>query len=912
MSELPRGTVTFLFTDIEGSTALWERDRAAMAAAVERQVVLLTRAIESNGGVLYKAVGDAVQAAFPTAPAALAASLAGQRTLLDEEWGAIGPLRVRMALHAGEATPDSTGDYLAPALNRLARLLSAGSGGQILLSQTIQQLARGSLPEGAELRDLGEHRLRDLLEPERVFQLLHPDLPAKFPPLRTLDARPHNLPVQLTPLIGRQGDIAHITALFTHDGARLVTLTGPGGTGKTRLGLAVAAEMLDQFPDGAWLVDLAPLSDPALVLSTIAATLNVRETGSQPLRDMIVDYLSSKHLLFVFDNYEHVLKAAPVVKDLLQAGPGITVLVTSREPLRLRGEREIEVVPLALPDDYVLPAPETLGQVSSVALFVQLAQAAQANFALTEENASAVAEICRRVDGLPLAIELAAARIKLLSPQALLVRLEHRLPLLTGGTRDAPTRQRTLRDTIAWSYDLLTDEERRFFRALGVFAGGATLEAAEAVVSPDWYHDVFAALASLVDKSLLRTREGMVREPRFTMLETVREYALERLAAGGEEMVTRQRQATYCLSQVEPAGAELHQSAFGRWGGPEHSRWLKRVATELDNIRGALAWATESRDAEMALRLSSAIEDFWDLRGYFREGRHWLERSLAIDATAPQALRARALLAAGNLAHSQGDDESAATHVREGLKLFKELGDVRGAGIALFNLGILTEDQGDYINATRLLLDAREHFEAVEDDSYVLGVKYHLGVVLYGQRDLARATATLEEVEREARQKDDGVHLAAVLTYLGLIACEQGVLAPAAVSLAEALTLDQAGVDLQGIIGGLAAIAVLAAVNGNYELGCRLLSAADHQRERIGLGPFALPERAAFERARDTVCTQLDAGAYEEAWSAGRALSLQAAITEALQVAALVREARDVFQPDHRGPDPSRSAIDSA
>ena len=912
MAELPRGTVTFLFTDIEGSTALWERDRVAMAAAVERHVALLNEAIESNDGVLYKAVGDAVQAAFPTAPAALAASLAGQRALLDEAWGAIGPLRVRMALHAGEASPDPTGDYLAPALNRLARLLAGGSGGQILLSQTIQLLVRGSLPQGAELRDLGEHRLRDLLEPEHVFQLLHPDLPAEFPPLHTLDARPHNLPVQLTPLIGRDGAIARICSMLERDGARLVTLTGPGGTGKTRLALAVAAELLDHFPDGAWLVDFAHLSDPALVPSTIAATLNVRETGAQSVRDALGAFLSSKRLLLVLDNYEHLLVAAPVVTELLQAGPEVAVLVTSRESLRLRAEQDVAVAPLALPVEHAIPALETLAQVSSVTLFVQRAQAAQADFALTNENAVAVAEICRRLDGLPLAIELAAARIKVLAPQALLVRLEHRLPLLTGGARDAPARQRTLRDAIAWSYDLLPEEEQSLFRQLGVFAGGATLEAVEAVANPNGDFDVFGGLAGLVDKSLLRSREGTGGEPRFSMLETVREYALERLAASGEETATRQRQAMFCLSLVEPATLEPHQSEFGRWGGQEHSWWLERVSTELDNLRGALAWAIESGNAEMALRLSGATEDFWYLRGHFREGRHWLERSLAIDAASPPALRARTLLGAGNLAHYQGVDETAAAYVGQGLELYEELGDVRGSGIALFTLGILAEDHGDYVTAKRLLLDAQTRFDAEGDDSYALGASYHLGVVLYGLREPRQATALLQEVEREARRNDNSPHLAGVLTYLGLIACEQSDFVRAAAWQAEALRLDQASANQQGIMWGLAGIAVLAAESGSYESATRLLSAADRQRDRVGIGPFALPERIAYERARDTVLGQLDASTFEEAWAAGRELSLQEAVAEALQTAVSVQEDADDQQGNHRDMGLPQSATDLA
>jgi predicted ATPase/class 3 adenylate cyclase len=909
MSELPQGTVTFLFTDIEGSTAPWERDRTTMAAAVDQHVALLRKVFEAHAGVLYKTVGDAIQAAFPTAPAAVAAALTGQRALLAEAWGAIGPLRIRIALHAGEATPDATGDYRAPALNRLARLLAAGWGGQILLSQAVQQLARSALPQGAELRDLGEHRLRDLLEPERVYQLVHPDLPAEFPPLRSLTAQPHNLPVQLTPLVGRDHDVARITALVMREGARLVTLTGPGGTGKTRLALAAAAEMLDHFPDGVWLVDLAPLADPSLVLSAIAATLNVRETGPLSVREALLAFLSDKHVLVVLDNYEHLLAAAPIVTDMLQAGSGVTVLVTSRESLRLRGEHEVAVPPLALPDDPHQSALETLGQVASVALFVQRAQAAGAEFVLTEVNAASVAAICRRLDGLPLAIELAAARSKLLSPQALLARLEHRLPLLTGGPRDAPDRQRTLRDTIGWSYDLLAEGDQILFRRLGVFVGGVTVEAAEAVSTPTKDLDVFGGLASLVDKSLLQSRDGGDGEPRFSMLETVREFALEQLAASGEEMDTRQQQATFCLKLVEPEALERHHAEYGQWGGPEHGHWLERVAMELDNLRGVLTWATDSGEAETALRLSAALEDFWYLRGHFREGRHWLERSLAIDAVVPSALRARALLGAGNLAHYQGDDAGAAALVGQGLALYEDLGDARGVGVGLFTLGILAEDHGDYSAATRLFRDARARFEAAGDLSYALGAMYHLGVVAYGEGELARATAQLEEVEREARRMGDPVHLAASLNYQGLVACEQGDPMQAAMSFAEALRLDWAGADQEGITQGLAGIAVVAALSGTKEAAARLLGAAEGQRERVGFGPFALPERAAYERAQNTARAQLDPGTYEAASATGRALPLHAAVEEALRVAVQLQEDAADRQPDHHDTDPSQEII---
>src|SRR5215216_3111238 len=386
MVELPRGTVAFLFTDIEGSTALWERNRQAMAAAVERHFVLLDAAIQAHGGIHFKTIGDAVQAAFPVAPAAVAAACDAQRALLAEEWGEVGTLPVRMALHAGEAEPDARGDYLAAPLNRLLRLLSAGHGGQILLTQAVQQLARGALPPGVELRDLGEHRLRDLLEPEHVFQLFHPDLPVDFPPLASLDARPNNLPRQPTVFVGREQEIREVVERLRRGEVRLLTLTGPGGTGKTRLAMQVAAELLDDFPDGVFFVPLAPLADLALVPAAIAAALGIREAGGRPLSERVRDVLSDQQLLLVLDNVEHLVEAAPLIGELLEAAPGLKVLATSRMPLHLRAEHEYLVRPLGLPSRNPLPAADLLSQYEAVRLFIARAQAVKPDFAVDNDN----------------------------------------------------------------------------------------------------------------------------------------------------------------------------------------------------------------------------------------------------------------------------------------------------------------------------------------------------------------------------------------------------------------------------------------------------------------------------------------------------------------------------------------------
>ena len=486
MSSLPTDTVTFLFTDIEGSTKLWERSPNAMQEALARHDRILWDAVEEHGGYVFKTVGDAFCCAFRTAPDALETSLFAQRALLTKEgWPEeTGPLRVRMALHTGVAE-ERDGDYFGPSLNRVARLLSCGHGAQVLLSLATQQLVGDQLPEEVGLRDLGERRLKDLSRPERIFQLVASGLPASFPPLKTLDARRNNLPTQPTPLVGRKRELDEVLTLLRSPDVRLLTLTGPGGMGKTRLALQAGADLLEDFDDGVLFVSLATITDPKLVPPTIAEVLGVKESAGQPLMETLKSYLHHKHLLLILDNFEQVLEGAPLVGELLGTCSELKVLATSRIPLRLYGEQEFPVPPLELPDPLTLPSLEALTQYEAVKLFVERARAVKAEFSLTQQNAAAVAEICARLDGLPLAIELAAARVRMLPPQALLRRLGNRLRLLKGGPRDLPARQRTLRGTIDWSYELLDEEEKTLFGRLSVFSGWSTLEATEEICDPN-------------------------------------------------------------------------------------------------------------------------------------------------------------------------------------------------------------------------------------------------------------------------------------------------------------------------------------------------------------------------------------------------------------------------------------------
>ena len=625
MTRLPTSTLTFLFTDVEGSTKLWERNPEAMSKALSHHDELMRNAVEANGGFVFKTVGDAFHVAFSAAAEAVEAALDAQKSLLSEEWEEPGPLRVRIALCTGTAE-ERGGDYFGPTLNRAARLLSAGHGGQVLLSLSTQELVGDQLPIGVELRDLGVRRLKDLFGPEHIFQLTAPDLPASFPPLKTLDVRLNNLPIQPTPLLGREREVAEIADLLRHDDVRLLTLTGTGGTGKTRLALQTAAELIDEFEDGVFLVALAPISDSELVASTVAGALSVSESAGRALKEDLRDYLSNKELLLVLDNFEQVVDAAPLVGELLSGCPGLKVVATSRTltpnlwRARVRGKTARTArIQVTCRRSRRLDSTRRSDSSQSVPVPQML------DFSLTNENAPAVAEICVRLDGLPLAIELATARIKLLSPQAMSSRLSNPLQFLTGGARDLPERQRTLRGAIAWSHALLSEDEQALFARLSVFSGGRALEAVEAICDPesDLLVDVLEGLSSLVDKSLLRQEEGVEEEPRFVMLETIREYAQERLELSGEAVEIRRLHAEYYLALAEQGASELQ--------GPEEATWLERLEIDHDNMRAALSWTLQWEEAELGMRLAGALWRFWDMRGYYGEGRRWLEEALAKD-----------------------------------------------------------------------------------------------------------------------------------------------------------------------------------------------------------------------------------------------------------------------------------------
>jgi predicted ATPase/DNA-binding CsgD family transcriptional regulator/DNA-binding XRE family transcriptional regulator len=711
-----------------------------------------------------------------------------------------------------------------------------------------------------------------------------PKRPAGPPPHAT-EGRP-SPPVPLTQLVGRRRELADLRRLVTGGDTRLVTLTGPGGVGKTRLALELAADLKSAFPDGIAFVPLATVRNASLVLPTIAEALGVRDRGGRSLTARSAELLRGRSILLVLDNFEHVAEAASPVAELLAACPGLTMLATSRVTLRLSGEIEYQVTPLAVPPANPWAGLSELTANDAVALFAQRARAGNPGFALTPVNAAAVAEICRRLDGLPLALELAAARVKLFSPEALLARLGTGLAVLTGGPRDQPARLRSMRDAVAWSHDLLDCEEQTLFRRLSVFPGGFTLEAAEAVIAgstagtaPSGSSTVLDGIASLLDKSLLRRLDAEADEPRFGMLATVQEYGLERLAASGEEAVLRRSHAAYFLGFAEQAWP-----AFRRRSGQES--WLNRLEPERGNLRSALAWLDESGDATSLLQLTGALFWFWYVRGPLGEGRAWLERArAAAGASAPAELRVRALIGAGLLAHFQNDEAEAVRWLDAGLAQAAELGDPWWLAFARLALGILAEDRGDYRPAEACFAEALTLFQATGDDANAGLTLNHLGIVAWGQGDVERAAARCEDAVALQRAAGDAWGLSNSLAYLGLLAGERGEYARAAAAHRDSLELRWAAGAWEDIAGSLADVAVLAAAVGRAEQAARLFGAADAVREEAGRPSIKLPERAVYEHGERRAGTALGENAFAEARAAGRALSAERAVAEAAGLA---------------------------
>jgi predicted ATPase/class 3 adenylate cyclase len=817
MPELPTGTVTFFFSDIEGSTRLATQHAVEWPAILERHRELMRAAFEAEGGVEAGTEGDSFFVVFPSAPGAVAAAAAAQRALAAESWAPSDEVRVRIGMHTGEAS-FSSNTYAGLNVHRASRVANVAHGGQVLLTDATRALVASALPNGASLIDLGTHRLKDLEHPERVWQLVIPELPSAFPPIASPGVTPNNLPTRLTTFLGREREIAEVTELLGR--SRLLTLTGPGGTGKTRLSLEVAARALDEHPDGVFFVELAPITEPELVIGTIAQELGLPDRGGLSAADRLAEHIGSGSVLLVLDNFEQVTTAAPTVASLLASVPNLTLLVSSRSALRVSGEQEYPVPPLGLPDPDRLPPLDQLTQFEAVALFIERARAVKPEFQVTNENAPAVAEICVRLDGLPLAIELAAARIRIFTPQAMLARLDRRLGLAAGGGRDLPERQQTLRGAIAWSHDMLDEADRALFAGLSVFVGGASLEAIERVCGEEMDGDSLDALTSLVEKSLVRQSEGVEGEPRFRMLETIREFAMEQAIAAGRWDGLRERHAALFR--------ELAEMSAGQVMGSNKRAWLDRLEQEHDNLRAAFAWAQENQAAETALRLSASLWRFWQMRGYLGEGLERTTQALALPHSHehPEA-RADALSAGAGLAYWLADaDRSrsmyleeiaarsvlgdrrglaeaeygvsftwsvielktpdsaarATEHIQRALEIFTDLGDAPGIGRcewALANVlwGSGADLDGSLIRAQR----AYDVFESIDDDFNRGWASYTLGLGLLSRYDrdndrddAERATQRLRESLRIFEKAQDVTGYSLVLDALAIGALRAG------------------------------------------------------------------------------------------------------------------------------------------
>lgn len=736
MITLPSGTVTFVFTDIEGSTRRWQADAEAMQNSLQVHDGLLQQVVAANEGIVFKHTGDGVCAVFSSPRAAVNAAAHIQRSLDEADWSPQEPLRVRIGVHSGEAEVRND-DYFGTALSRVARIMDAGHGGQTLVSTSTAALIRRDPGDGLSLTDLGEHRFKDLGERERVYQLVGEGLGTDFPRIRSLESVDNNLPEQITSFIGRHRELQEVMELISEN--RLVTLTGVGGVGKTRLAIQGAAESVDDFPDGVFLVELAAIEDSTLVTRAVAEDIGVNEQPTRPLLETMLDHLAKRDLLIVLDNCEHVINdAAKLCEQILRSAPGVHIVATSREGLAIGGERLWQVPSLSVSTDGDLP--------DAVELFVERARMVRPGFALDTTSEEAVIKICNRLDGIPLAIELATARLKVFSPAQIAERLDDRFRLLTGGSRTALERQRTLQATMDWSYDLLSELEQALLRRLAVFLGGFTFEAAEEVCSGELLpeYEILDLLTRLVDHSLVIADED--DQIRYRVLETVRQYGLNKLVEAAESDEARVRHAEYFAAMADTVEASLL--------GDDYRRAVKQVNTELDNFRAAMTWALEHGKAELALQTAAGLGRFWFFQALYREGREWLERTVAACDGVTSAHMAIALGWIAGIGLHMGDSSRAEETSRAAVAMFEELEDEVGAMQERNSLGNTYLASGR-IEAARQVYDEVVAFFAERKDNYVHVPMINRTMVAVWQGDTATASGLIERLYDYADRLDN-------------------------------------------------------------------------------------------------------------------------------------------------------------
>jgi predicted ATPase/class 3 adenylate cyclase len=909
MSRLPSGTVTFLFTDIEGSTELWEKHPEAMRDALAQHDSILRQAIESNGGQVIKSTGDGVHGVFEKAMDAVHATLAAQRSLKEPLCHL--SIKVRMGLHSGEAELRA-GDYYGQALNRAARIMSVAHGEQVLLSSLTAELAREHLPDDVSLLDLGEHRLRDLVRPEHIFQVLASDLPGEFPVLKSLNSLPNNLPPQLTSFIGREREMQDARRLLAP--ARLLTLIGPGGTGKTRLSLQLAADHLSEFKDGVWLVELAPLSDSAYIVSTLASVLELHEVPGIPLMDIIIDYLRAKQLLLLLDNCEHLVEVSAQIADhLLHACPQLKIVASSREALGIDGETVYRVPSLSLPD----PSSTVLMDYESTRLFIDRATKAEPRFHLTDHNASSIAQICQRLDGIPLAIELAAARVKLFTPEQIAERLDDRFKLLTGGSRTALPRQQTLRALIDWSYQSLNATEQRALRRLAVFSGGWTFEAAEDVIGED---DAMDGLMGLVNKSLVNVEE-QEDQSRYRFLETIRQYAMEKLLESGEAAQVRDSHLDHYWQSLK-LSLRREENIFG--GFADDPEWLDRTELEHDNLRAALDWSS-SNHPKKALDLVDTVGHFWIGRDYNVEARKWsriiLERSNSLPGMDAERAKVYGILGWSSI--GIGDHKTGREAAELGIACARNVNDmvILGRLVGLFTLACVF--QGDFAAAESALQEAEAIARQTEiREQLVTALTTRAQLAFVGYRDLPRAKAYLEEAISISAEMQNNWATAMTLFGMARVAGIMGDLDTARAKFLQSAELAKKMGNKRQMYSCYSELAHVLRENGEmdepltiyrdllpkwkdlghraavaHELECiayvlskkdeaqravNILGAAAHLRKAIESSPTTL-ELAEYEKEVDALRLRMDAAAFEHAWHEGERLSMDEAIVLAVK-----------------------------
>ncbi len=866
MTELPTGTVTFLFTDIEDSTGLLTAlgDRYADALAAHHRV--LRESFARHGGVELMTEGDAFFVVFRSPIEAIRSAAEAQRALSAREWPDGRQLRVRMGLHTGEAVLGGD-NYVGLDVHRASRITAAGHGGQVLTSDATRALVEQGLPDGVGLRDLGRHRLKGLPAPEHIFQLTVDGLPADFPLLHSLEAAAHNLPPALTSFIGRERQVAEIVQRLAS--ARLLTLTGPGGTGKTRLAIRVAEEVIGDYEDGCWFVALDALRDPQLVPSTIADTLGVKVAPDQSAILALSAWLAERELLLVLDNFEQVAGAANDVATLLESAPRLRVLVTSRVPLGLYGEQEYPVPPLASAGELRSAAAvgaDALSQYEAVQLFIERAVAVKPDFRVTNTNAPAVAEICARLDGLPLAIELAAARVKLLSPEQMLDRLEKSLSFLSSTAQNLPPRQRTLHGAIDWSHDLLGEADKRLFRRLSVFRGGFALDAAEEVVGQvDLGADMLESVASLVNKSLLIVQE-QDSETRFAMLETIRQYARERLIESGEADEVMRRHAALFFGLALAAERALM--------GAEQLTWLARLDRDHDNLRAALERAPELGMLDEALEAAGALWRYWQLRAHFAEAQAIFERLLAWPGGSGEA-RARALTGAGGIAYWSGDTDATARHYREASALYEEIGDRARLAEALYNEAFVPMLTGRPAEARPLLQRAAALYRDVGNAVGAAEAEWVMAFTYFLEGEPQDALPLAQRALEAHRAAGARWSVADSLVGLAFVQASLGLWQDAAASTRESLEIfREMGNELgQGMV--FEAVGAFATAVGDAERGALLLAKAEQLKEQLGGGaPSQLFETSGY---REDARRRLGEEAYARLVADGTAVSIDEA-----------------------------------